>query len=94
VVTARYVARNAGKIAESKLHLQERIAERLLDIDNTHHAQGRKYLVKGDAIQSFEGLFEESPDEETILAFVEKQLECSSPRTRKTAKGFLKRFGN
>ncbi len=91
VVTARYVARNAGKIAKSKPHLRERIAERLLDIDRTHHEQERKDLIKADIIQSFEQFFEESEDRERILAFVGEQLECSSPKTRKEAKGFLNR---
>jgi hypothetical protein len=94
VVTARYVARNAGKLARSKPHLQERITERLLDIDKTHHHQERKDLIKADVIESFEEFFEESPDKERILAFVEEQLECTSPKTRKEAKRFLKRWGN
>ncbi len=89
VVTARYVARNAGKIAISKPHLQERITERLLDIDKTHHHQERKDLIKADVIQAFEEFFEECHDKERILAFVEEQVECSSPKTRKTAKAFL-----
>lgn len=92
VVTARYVARNAGKIAKSKPHLQERISERLLDIDETHHDQGRKNLIKADVIESFGEFFAESPDKERILTFAEEQLECSSPTTRKAAKAFLARW--
>ena len=92
VVTARYVARNAGKIAKSKPHLQKRITERLLEIDKTHHHQERKDLIKADVIGSFEEFFEESHDKERILAFVEEQLECSSPKTRKAAKAFLARW--
>lgn len=94
VVTARYVARNAGKIAKSKPHLQERISERLLDIDETHHDQGRKDLIKADVIESFGEFFAESPDQERILTFVEEQLECTSPKTRKEAKRFLESWGN
>ena len=90
VIVARYVARNAGKIAKSKPCLRERIAGRLLDIDRTHHEQGRKDLIKADVIQSFEEFFEESRDREAVLAFVEEQLECGSPKTRKEAKRFLK----
>jgi hypothetical protein len=94
VITARYVARNAGKIAKSKPQLQERITDRLLDTDKTRHHQERKDLIKADVIQSFEAFFEESRDQERIVAFVEEQVECSSPKTRKEAKSFLKRWGN
>ncbi len=92
VVTARYVARNAGKIAKSKPHLREGITERLLDIDETHHDQERKNLIKADVIESFGEFFAESPDKERILTFAEEQLECSSPTTRKAAKAFLARW--
>jgi hypothetical protein len=93
VVVARYVARNAGRIARSKPHLQKRITQALLDIDETHRQQERKDLVKADAIQSFGEFFTESPDKERILAFVEEQLGCSGPTTRKAAKAFLKKWG-
>jgi hypothetical protein len=89
VVTARYLAQSAGRIARAKPHLQARITERLLGIDGTHHTQERKDLISADIIQSFEEFFEDSCDKEEILAFVEKQLGCSSPKTRKAAKAFL-----
>jgi hypothetical protein len=93
VVTARYLAQSAGRIVRAKPHLQARITERLLGIEGTHHAQGRKDLIKADIIQSFEEFFEDSRDKEEILAFVEKQLGCSSPKTRKAAKAFLNKYG-
>jgi hypothetical protein len=89
VVTARHLAQSAGRIVRAKPHLQAKITERLLGIDGTHHAQGRKDLIGADIIQSFEEFFEDSDDKEEILAFVERQLECSSPKTRKAAKAFL-----
>ena len=92
VVPARYLAGSAATIAKSKPYLQTRITKRLLDIDNTYHKEGRKDLIKGDIIQAFEGFFEESQRKEEILAFVEEQLESSSPRTRKIAKAFLKKY--
>jgi hypothetical protein len=93
VMTARYLARSAGRIARAKPHLQARITERLLGIDGTHHAQGRKDLIKADIIQSFEEFFKDTGGQEEILAFVEKQLGCSSPKTRKAAKAFLNKYG-
>jgi len=89
VVTARYVARNAGTIAKHKPNLRAEIAGRLLDIAKTHH----KDLICADIIQSLEEFFAASQDKGRILAFVGEQLTCSSPKTRKTAKAFLSKHG-
>ena len=43
--------------------------------------------------EDFEEFFKDSGDKEDILAFVEKQLGCSSPKTRKAAKAFLNKYG-
>jgi hypothetical protein len=94
VITARYLAGSAAAIARHKPYLQSRITKRLLGIDNTHHEEGRKDLIKGDIIQTLETLFEDSAANEEILAFVEAQRESSSPRTRKIAKAFLKKHPN
>lgn len=91
VISARYLAGSAAAIAKSKPYLQTRITRRLLNIDNTHHKEGRKDLIKGDVIQTFEAFFEESQHKEEIRAFVEGQLESSSPRTRKIANAFLRK---
>jgi hypothetical protein len=92
IVTARYLAQHAGRVAQVKPHLRARITERLLGVDGTHHAQGRKDLLKADVIQAFEAYFDQAEDQDSILAFVEAQLDCSSPKTRKAAKAFLKRY--
>lgn len=93
VVTARYLAQDAGRIVRAKPHLRARIVDRLLAVDKTHHPQSRKDLIKADIIQSFEEFFEDSDQKERVLAFVEGQLECSSPKTRKAAKAFLNKYG-
>jgi len=93
MIVARYLAGSAGKIAKSKPYLQNKIVEKLLKIDSTHHEGGRKDLIKYDIIQSLSEIFEGITGKERIFTFVEKQLDCSSPKTRKVAKDFLKRFG-
>jgi hypothetical protein len=93
VVTARYLAQDAGRIVRAKPHLRARIVDRLLAVDETHHPQGRKDLIRADVIQSFAEFFEDSDRKERILAFVQEQLECSSPKTRKAAKAFLNKYG-
>jgi hypothetical protein len=91
IITARQFAQHVGRIARAKPHLQARVAERLLAVDQTHHTESRKDLLKGDIIAAFDEFFADSPDQERILAFVEQQLASSSPKTRKAAKAFLKR---
>jgi hypothetical protein len=94
VMVARYLVQSAGQIARRKPHLREKITEKLLDIDQTHHAEGRKALIKADAVEFFETFFEDLPDKERVLAFVEGMLACSSPKARKAAKAFLNRHGH
>jgi hypothetical protein len=90
VMVARYLAQNAGRIVKARPSLQEQITARLLDVDRTHHVQSRKDLVKADIIQAFSAFFAASRDKDKILAFVEQQLESSSPKARQAAKAFLK----
>jgi hypothetical protein len=92
IIVTRYLVQSAGTIARAKPSLQARIVERLLDIDKTNHKH--KDLIKADAIQSFEAFFQDYPDKERILGFVEQQLECSSPKARKAAKVFLDKHGH
>jgi hypothetical protein len=91
-ITAAYLAGASGKIARAKPQLQAKITNRLLSIDKTHHQQERKDLVKASIIEAFEEYFEQTRDKKKILEFVEKQLNCESPKTRKIAKEFMKRL--
>jgi hypothetical protein len=91
VIPAAHLAGNSGKIALAKPQLQNRITNKLLNIDKTHHAPGRKELIKGYAIEAFGEYFAEAKDKKAILEFVEKQLKSKSPRTKKTAQQFLEK---
>jgi hypothetical protein len=92
VMVASHVAGTSGKIAKAKPQLQAKITKRLLDIDKTHFDTGRKDLIKSYIIAAFAEYFEASTDQAKILAFVRKQVDSSSPKTRKMAKEFLKRW--
>ena len=93
IIPAGHVAGNSGKIARAKPELQTRITGRLLSIDETHHEPERRELIKGYAVDSFSEYFEEAENKEKIIAFVRKQLNSKSPRTRKKAKEFLDKWG-
>ncbi|MBN1658550.1 MAG: hypothetical protein JXA93_09130 [Anaerolineae bacterium] len=90
IITARQFAQHVGRIARARPHLQARITGRLLAVEATHHEPGRKDLLKADVIAAFDEFFDESPDQEAIVAFVQAQLSSSSASTRKTARAFLK----
>jgi hypothetical protein len=94
VIPASHVAGSSAKIARAKPGLQTKITNKLLAIDKTHHQPERKDLIKGYAIDSLSEFFEESRNKKKILDFVEKQLNARSPRTRKKAKEFLKKWDN
>jgi len=82
----------SARIARAKPGLQTKITDRLLNIDKT--SQEHKDLIKAGAIESFSEYFEESKDKNEIIEFVKKQLNCESPKTRKKAKEFLKKWCN
>jgi hypothetical protein len=92
VIVAGHITANSGKIARAKPKLQAEITNRLLNIDRT--TQKHKDLIKAGAIDSFGEYFAESDDKEKILEFVRQQLDCDSPKTRKKAKEFLKKWEN
>lgn len=90
-MVAGQAALNSGKIAKAKPNLQTKITKRLLDIEKNH--QGKQIdLIKAYAIEAFDKYFEESSDKKSILDFVKAQLDNESPKTRKLAKEFLKKY--
>jgi len=91
-ITAAYVSQASGKIALAKPKLQSKITNRLLRIDETHHQQERKDLAKAGIIEAFEQYYDQTRNKKKIVEFVEKQLNCESPKTRKRAKEFLERL--
>ena len=90
MIVAAYIASNSGKIARAKPELEPRITDRLLSIDKTHHAPGRKALVKAGAIEAFGEYFADAGSKPGIIEFVRRQLASESPKTRKLAGQFLK----
>jgi len=92
MIPAAHLAGNSGKIAQAKPKLQTKITNKLLSMYKTHHVPERRDLIKGYAIESFSEYFEEAENKNKIIDFVKKQLNCKSPKTRKIAKDFLKKW--
>ena len=91
VIPPCYLARNCPIIASHRPDLVQRIVNELLAIDVTHHKTGRKDLIKADIILALDQLYGRVENPVELLRFVEAQLNCSSPKTRKAAKAFLEK---
>ena len=94
MIVAIYVASNAGKIVSARPELEARVTGKLLEIEETHHIPGRKALVVAGAIEAFGEYVPQASDRERILKFVDRQQQSESPKTKKLAKEFLKRWRN
>ncbi len=94
VMVASHVAGVSGQIAQAKPKLQSKITGRLLTIDQTHFPASRQALIAGYALQSFDGYCAAAAprDQDCMLAFARRYLDCASPKTRKLAKDFLKKW--
>ncbi len=92
VMVASHIAINAAVIAEFKPGLIPDIIGALLEIEKTNQTQSRKNLIKAYVIEAFEKLYPKALNKEEIARFVKKGLESGSPKTRKTADQFLKKY--
>lgn len=92
VVAAGNLAGNLGKLALAKPELQTRITNTIINIDKTRINLKHNDLIKSYAIESFDQFFDQSRDKKKIIGFVRKQLKAQSPKTRKAAKEFLKKW--
>ena len=94
MIVAIYVASNSGKIVNAKPNLESQITNKLLGIDRTHHPEGRKPLIKAGAIEAFDQYFNGAVNKQGIIQFVKEQQNGDSPKTRKLAKEFLRKWGH
>ena len=91
VIPAAQLAGASGRIVRARPELESRITAKLLAIDGTHHHPDRRDLIKGYAIESFDEYYQQAEDKKSILDFVRRQLNSSSPKTRKLAAEFLRK---
>jgi hypothetical protein len=91
-ITSIYIVKSSGKIASSKPHLIDKITKILLNIEKIHKGKQIE-LVKAAAIESFSEFFKLIKNKKAIIDFVKNQKNSTSPKTRKIAKDFLKKYG-
>ena len=92
-MVAGQTALNSGKIAKEIPNLRLKITNILLNIDKIHQGKQTE-LLKGYAIVAFNEYFKETDHKKEILRFVKAQLNSNSPKTKKVAKEFLKRWNS
>jgi hypothetical protein len=93
MVVAYYIAQTSAKIIRAKPGLENRIIEKLLAIDETHHPPGRKELIKTGIIEAFDELCEDSGIRPEIMSFVRAHTDSESRKTAKTSRAFLEKWG-
>lgn len=93
VMVTHYFIETLALIYRARPDFRHKIIATLLAIDKTAHLPQRRDLVKADIINTFDQLFDDLPDQDQkkASAFVKKQLECQSSKTRKAAKEFQKK---
>ena len=94
VMVASHVAGVSGQIARARPLLQPKITQRLLGITQTHFPAERQALIISYAIPALDEYFADSSarEQDRILAFVQQQIDCASPKTRRLAKDFVKKW--
>ena len=86
-----HLIKNSSKIINNKPELEDKVTDIFLNIDSIHPGKQIE-LVKSAVIESFKDYFPKAKNKKKIINFVEKQLDSSSPKTRKQAKDFLDKF--
>lgn len=81
----------AWKIVLAKPELEPKITERLLGIEKINYRHQK--LIYSGAVESFLHYFPRAKEKEKIIAFVKRQADSPSPKTKKLAKEFLKTYG-
>jgi hypothetical protein len=76
MVVAVYVARSSGKIVAAKPNLESKITKRLLKIDETHHNEGRKALIKSGVVEAFSEYYDSAKNKKKLLEFIKEQTEA------------------
>ena len=96
VMVASHVAGVSGQIARAKPALRPKITQRLLGIPQTHFPADRQALIISYALLSLDQYFSDATarDQDRMLAFAHQQIDCGSPKTRKVAKDFIKKWTN
>lgn len=92
-MTARKCIQNTAKILANKEELTEDIINILLDVDKRcDFPKKRKALLKSDVIELFSEFYVQIDNKEGVNEFVKGELVSISPRTKKKAMEFVRKY--
>lgn len=92
IVTINHLILVSAQIIRNKSEFKNEIVKMFLNIDNIVTNDKHIDLVKGYIVDIFRECFELFDDKDEIIAFVKKQTESTSPKTKKLAKEFIKEY--
>lgn len=92
-MTSRQCIQNTAMILTNKDELTDEIINILLDIDaRCDFPEKQKALLKSDVIDLFNEFYEQINYKERINKFVKAELDSISPKTKKKAKNFVRKY--
>jgi hypothetical protein len=91
IVTISHLAKESGRIVLAKPHLSKSITMKLLNIDSKGR-ENRMGLIDGYVIEGFDNYFQEADDKGLIIDFIKDKLNSDSPKTKKLAREFVKKW--
>jgi hypothetical protein len=90
LIPASHVAYVSDKIVNAKPNLVDRIAERLLNLDNATYTH--KELVQANALKSFSGFFDKISDKDKVISLAKDLQKSKSSKAKKEAAAFLEKW--
>lgn len=95
LITAGHIVANSWKIVDAKPHLENRITEQLLKIENTKlPTEECINILIGHAILCFDKYFDRIQDKDEVITFVKRQMNNSRNATKTKAEKFLKKHSH
>lgn len=92
MITAANVIEGAGRIAQAKPRLADRIARALLRVEKAKYQTPEcRNVALGHVVDSLDGAFANIRQRRPVVQFVRRQLNNSRPPVRKKAAKFLRR---
>lgn len=94
LITAANVIGAAAGIARSRPDLTARITREILMVEKARYKTAEcRNVALGQAIQAFDGFFDQIRNKKPVLELVRRQVRNRRPATKKKAEKFLKKHG-
>jgi hypothetical protein len=92
-MTGQCCIQNSVKIFRHKPELRERIIALLLDVDHLcTYTEKQKAVLRADILDVFDEVYEQVRDKIGVNAFIKDSISSISPKTRRRAKEFVKKY--